>query len=970
VKTGIFITARNSSEGGGYTISYDILNNLLYKINKNNKDSFYFILVNDNDNFIKKKLISKNIEFTDFKQNKTLSNFINFIFCICPLLHIFYRFCNLDKFYNLEKKKNIAIVWYLSAEYSYPFFKNYIATLWDLMHITDTQFPEVGNFNIKFYRSIVLKRFLKKSTKIITGSDYLIKILNKIYDIGYDKIIKAPHPTPTVFLKKKISKVNNKIGNFFLYPANFWQHKNHKNLIKGFNLFNIEQNLKYKLVLCGSINKDVNYYNDCLNLINSTQSKNNIIILDFINLNKLINLYDSCKALVYASNCGPENLPPLEAFARNKPVLCSKYIGAKEQLKNYPIYFSPKNISSIFNSFKFFIRNNNLRGKDFRKFSESRNIKYYIDDILNCIDNYKSAKLNTIVLGLNVTGHGDSSACLVKNGKLVSAVEEERFTKLKHCSNFPINSIKYCLANSNITLDEVDYISVNYNSHSNYIPKIIYFIKNIFNKSIYKNLYKNFNRNKNIISKFYFYFNTNVSKKLNFTRHHLAHVFSTFFFTNKNNNSLIYSFDGSGDFSTFEIYLVKKSKYKLINSNHFPHSLGFLYTAFTQFIGFSKYGDEYKIMGLSAYGRPIYVEKINKLIERIFPLKLNLKYLNFPKISNVNGMPITSKIYNKEFINLLGKPRLPLNDNIKQIYKDYAASIQKVFENIVLTHLKILKAKYGSDKLYLTGGCAFNGLLINKIIESNIFKEVNISCNPGDAGGSVGSAFQLLYKKKLYIDENNEKTFLGPSYSNEYIAKEIINKLVAKKNYKIKFYNNFNNLASRAAKILKEEKIIFWFQDKMEWGPRALGNRSILADPRGTDIKDFINKKIKKRELFRPFAPAVLKELANEYFYMNKKDSPYMNIIFKAKENTKKFFPGVVHVDGTSRVQTVSNKENKKFYILIKKFYKITNCPIVVNTSLNIDGPIALTPTDAFNFFLESKTKYIVLNNWLIKLNK
>ena len=241
MRTGIFISGRTATEGGGYTITYDILNNLINKINKNNNDSFYFILVNDNDNFIKKKLIEKKIKFKEFKELKFLKNFKNLIFTFFPFIHHFLRFFNLDKYYNLEKEKKISIVWYLSAEYSYPFFKNYIATVWDLMHITDRQFPEVGNIVIKFYRSIVLKSFLKNSTKIITGTDYLSKILNKFYNIKYDNIIKIPHPTPSDFLKIKTTKLDNKIGKFFLYPANFWPHKNHKNLIKGFNLFNINK---------------------------------------------------------------------------------------------------------------------------------------------------------------------------------------------------------------------------------------------------------------------------------------------------------------------------------------------------------------------------------------------------------------------------------------------------------------------------------------------------------------------------------------------------------------------------------------------------------------------------------------------------------------------------------------------------------------------------------------------------------
>jgi glycosyltransferase involved in cell wall biosynthesis len=327
MKTGIFISGRSPNEGGGYTITYDIFNNLVDRINENNKNNFYFILVNDNDNYLKIKLNEKKIEFFELKKKKFFIFLSNLIFNLFPSILLIYRFCNLDKLHNLEKEKKISIVWYLSAEHSYSIFKNYIATVWDLMHITNPEYPEVGNFFVKFYRSYVTKDFLKNSYKIITGTDYLIKLLNKLYDIDFDKIIKLEHPTPTAFLKAKTTKNYLKISKFFLYPANFWQHKNHINLLKGFNLFNIKQKLKYKLVLVGSC-KDIKYYNKCINIINYSKSKNNIILLNFVSLNKLINLYDSCEALIYSSYCGPENLPPLEAFARNKPVLISEYFGA------------------------------------------------------------------------------------------------------------------------------------------------------------------------------------------------------------------------------------------------------------------------------------------------------------------------------------------------------------------------------------------------------------------------------------------------------------------------------------------------------------------------------------------------------------------------------------------------------------------------------------------------------------------
>lgn len=382
MKIGIFISSRNPHEGGGYTISYDILNNLIDKLS--NKSNFLFILVNDNNNFIKNKLITKNLKFLELNEYKFIRNTKNIIFTIFPFILKIYRFFKLDKFYNLEIRENINLVWFISAEYSYPLFKNYIATVWDLMHITHSNFPEVGNFFVKFYRSLVVKNFLINAKKIITGTRFLTKILKKTYFIKANKIVIAPHPTPSIFLKYKHYKFTNNLGNFFLYPANFWQHKNHNNLIKAFNLFNLNKNMAYKLVLVGSV-KDRNYYKSIINLKNISESKNNILILNFVSLKKIINLYDCCLALVYASHCGPENLPPLEAFARNKPVLCSQYVGAKEQLKNYPFYFDSNDILSIKNCLNNFVKVKNFQKLNYKKFAQSKNVIKYIKTVLSNI---------------------------------------------------------------------------------------------------------------------------------------------------------------------------------------------------------------------------------------------------------------------------------------------------------------------------------------------------------------------------------------------------------------------------------------------------------------------------------------------------------------------------------------------------------------------------------------------------------
>ena len=382
MRIGIFISGRQPEEGGGYTITYEIFNQLISKIR--NKKKFIFILLNDKNNYFKKKLISSNLEFKDFNEIKLKTNTKNFLFSYIPFFLKFYRFLGRDKFFNLQNKENIKLVWFISAEYHYPLFNKYYATVWDLMHKTHPNFKEVGSFFTRIYRDVVIASFLKNAVRIITGTNFLKKVLVNSYSLNNKNVILASHPTPNFFIEKKnklLIKKNKK--DFFLYPANFWEHKNHINLIMGFNSFNIKYNLKYNLILVGSV-KDNEYYNRIVDLIKGIESYKNVKILNFVSINRLLNLYDTCRALIYSSFCGPENLPPLEAFARNKPVICSLYDGAKEQLKNYPIYFDPSNALSIERSLQLFITTNSK--KNYRQFAQKKSANKYLDLILKDID--------------------------------------------------------------------------------------------------------------------------------------------------------------------------------------------------------------------------------------------------------------------------------------------------------------------------------------------------------------------------------------------------------------------------------------------------------------------------------------------------------------------------------------------------------------------------------------------------------
>ena len=572
-----------------------------------------------------------------------------------------------------------------------------------------------------------------------------------------------------------------------------------------------------------------------------------------------------------------------------------------------------------------------------------------------------------IILGLNVT-HGDSSACLIVNGKLVAAAEEERFTRIKHSSEFPFQAIDFCLKFANIDIKKINIISVNSKFTYNLFYKFIFFLKNPGILLSLNNQYSLAVKKRNIIKELSNFYNTSFNAKIFFVPHHLSHAYSTLFFLEENNNSIVFSFDGSGNFSTIESYLVTKNKIKLIKKNIFPHSLGFFYTAFSQFIGFGKYGDEYKFMGLAAYGKPIYYDLLKKIIINIDPFKLDLSFFNLPVVNYSNITPTINKLYSAKLKNLfVQKFNFKEINYESQISKDIAASVQKIFNEVVIIHLKNIKEKYNSKKIYITGGCALNSVLIGKVIESKIFENVSVGPNPGDAGGAVGSAFYVCEQNKIKIDAEQNKVFLGPTFSNEEIKNRIINQILNDSNYKISFYADFSDLSKKAAELIKLEYIIFWFQDRMEWGPRALGNRSILANPAIKNIKEFINKQIKKRESFRPFAISILQELANKNFYMNENISPNMNIVFKAKEELKTLYPDIVHADGTTRVQTVSEKDNPKLYSLLSEFCKITGNEMIINTSMNIESPIALSPDHAWDIFKNTDVKSLVLNSWLIQ---
>ena len=563
-----------------------------------------------------------------------------------------------------------------------------------------------------------------------------------------------------------------------------------------------------------------------------------------------------------------------------------------------------------------------------------------------------------IILGLNIN-HADSAACIIKDNKLVFAIEEEKLNRQKHWAGLPILAINECIKNAGINADQLTDISLNTNPLSNFSQKTIYFTKNyIFGskkKEIFSRLKKKIAVKKELSKEF------NFSKKLkvNYIDHHLSHIASSYYPSNFD-NSICISIDGFGDFASVVIAEGKESKIYIKEKIFFPNSLGIFYEMMTQLLGFKNFGDEYKLMGLSSYGQPTYKELIlNTVFEDSKIFKLNKKY--FAHVDNnfsykFNGIPKQSQIYKDEIFNIIKKK------DIETDKENLAASIQGVYEEFFFKIIKRAKELVKSDNLCLAGGCSLNSVANGKLNKSHGINQLFIPYAPGDAGGAIGSALITSYKHENKKIENLQNPFIGPNFSNIDIEKFI--SIIDKSEITVRKMDE-SELLKFTAKEISNSKIIGWFQGRMEFGQRALGNRSILADPRNKNIRNIINQKIKRRENFRPFAPSIIEDFKNEWFEFQISNNHYMESVIKIKPDKKDIVPSVVHVDGTCRVQIVSKNTNILFFKLITKFYELTGVPILLNTSFNENEPIVCNIQEAYNCFERTDMDVLVLNNFI-----
>ena len=569
------------------------------------------------------------------------------------------------------------------------------------------------------------------------------------------------------------------------------------------------------------------------------------------------------------------------------------------------------------------------------------------------------------VLGINFL-HSDTSACIFKNGKLIAAVEEERFSRIKHTSSFPVKSINFCLNEVEIDISDLDIITINSNPFSSLDKKILFTLKNFKRYILALKSISNIKKKITIKKLISLNFKKKFKGKIVYLDHHLSHIASSSFFSNFD-ESVNLSIDGFGDFASAGWGTLIKGKLTLDKKILFPHSMGIFYQAITQYLGFKNYGDEYKVMGLSSYGKPLFKHELSKVMFNTKDgYELNLDYFVHQNESIIdddqNGQLKYKNLYSNKLIKLLG-PERQLDDKINERHINIAKSAQEVFEKIFFKLLNDLYEKYKIKNLTLSGGCTMNSVANGKILKNTPFENIYISPNPGDAGGSIGSALLFHSNNNYKIEKEINYAYLGKKYLNNEIESILVEKKL-KDNFFVQKLPE-EELLEIIVQKLCNSKIIGWFQGKMEWGARALGNRSILADARNPKIKDIINSKIKRRESFRPFAPAILREHTKNWFEIDK-EVPYMTEVYNILKNKRNDLPGITHVDGTGRLQTVTKLNNPRFYKLLKKFYEKTKIPIILNTSFNENEPIVESPEQAINCFLRTNMDALVLENWIV----
>lgn len=552
------------------------------------------------------------------------------------------------------------------------------------------------------------------------------------------------------------------------------------------------------------------------------------------------------------------------------------------------------------------------------------------------------------ILGISCFYH-DAAACLLQDGKITAAASEERFNRRKNSPLFPINAVNFCLQRGGLTAGEIDYVGFYEQPYLKFYRVLLSHLR------AYPFSFKNFLATmpdwlrERLTLPLLLKNELGYEGEVFFIKHHLSHAASAFL-VSPFEEAAILTADGVGEWATMALGAGKAGQIRMIKESHFPDSLGLFYTAITTYLGFEALNGEGKVMGLAGYGEPVYLEKLKEMVS-VKPdgsLRLDQSFFGFNK---------GSRMYSGKLVRALGKERAPEN-KIEQRHCDIASSLQKFTEDVLIKAANNLYRETRLDKLCLAGGLFLNCIANNKILEHTPFKEVFVQPAAGDSGGALGVAsyiyHSLLGKERNYVMDD---ACLGPDFSRTRIRRALVNAGI-----------NFRemedgDLFKYAAGLILQDKIVGWFQGQMEFGPRALGNRSLLANPCNPGMKDILNSKVKKREPFRPYAPVVLEERADEFFRI-KQSSPFMLIAGSVREEKAAVIPAVTHVDKTARVQTLSRKANPRLWQLIKEFEQLTGIPLLINTSFNLRGePIVCTPEDAVSCFKRSRMDCLILDN-------
>jgi carbamoyltransferase len=577
------------------------------------------------------------------------------------------------------------------------------------------------------------------------------------------------------------------------------------------------------------------------------------------------------------------------------------------------------------------------------------------------------------ILGINAY-HGNASAAIVCDGQLIAAVEEERFNRVKYAAGFPVQAIRFCLKEAGLTLADIDHVGIPRNPYARLFTKLIYSLRMPSFARQRAKVLATFTGIPEALAAAFDADPQKTKAKFHRVEHHQAHLASSFFVSPFDSAALL-SADGLGDFASTMWGLGRGSRMNIQGSVAFPHSLGLFYSAVTQYLGFLKFGDEYKVMGLGAYGEPDRLEAFRDIVRfeqnsGANGFRLGLDYFTHhrtgPEMSwaEADKTPTLGKLFSPELARQLGPVRGP-DEALEQRHRNLAASLQARLEEVYLGMLRKLAKATSMKSVCLAGGVAFNCVANGKIFDSTGFEQVYVHPAAGDGGLSVGAAFyvwnQILGKPRSFVMNH---AYWGPGYSRDQVRHAIDSSALSRNGYSVAELPE-PDLMRNTAQIIADGKILGWFQDRAEWGPRALGNRSIVADPRRPEMKEILNRRIKHREIFRPFAPSILAESTAEYFEKSH-PSPFMTLAYSVRPEKRDKIPAPTHVDGTGRLQTVTREANPRYWQLIKAFENLTGVPVVLNTSFNDNEPIVCRPEEAIDCFLRTQMDALVLGDFLI----